>query len=76
MTENSLPKTLLEDLDAGKFGLLLLSTKFVVEKEFLTFFKQETIFHRSLAVVVVDKSQIVEICSGKSSINDQSKLLP
>ena len=65
-------QALLEDLGAGKFQLLFSSAENVLEKEFLAILKQETIFHRSLAAVVDDKSHTVETWSGRSSIDDES----
>ena len=53
LTANSLPEASLEDVGAGKFQLLFSSAENVLEQEFLAFLKQETIFHRSLAAVVV-----------------------
>lgn len=75
LTANSLPEASLEDVGAGKFQLLFSSAENVLEKEFLAFLKQETIFHRSLAAVVVDESHTVETWSGKRYINNLSELL-
>ena len=68
LTANSLPEASLEDVGAGKFQLLFSSAENVLEKEFLAFLKQDTIFHRTLAAVVVDESHTLETWSGKRYI--------
>ena len=69
------PKLRLKTFVRGNFNYYSRPLKTCWEKSSSHFLKQETIFHGSLAAVVVDESHTVETWSGKSAINDLSELL-